>query len=222
MFTDMATRKYRKKPRKYEKKRRAEQEAETRQRIVEAMVELHREVGPARTTISAIAERAGVERLTVYRHFPNETAMFEACTTHYATVAPQPNPARWEGIEEPAERLRAALLAFYDYYRRAEDVLTHAVRDLPQLPALAAVLSPWGEFVGRIREDLVERWEAEGPAGARLGAAVAHGLRFETWRSLARGEGLRDAEAADLMVSLGQAAAQLRAHEPTAGSSDSH
>src|SRR4051794_24971847 len=147
MFTGMETRRSRKQPRTYRKKRRAEQQAETRQRIVEAMVDLHREVGPARTTISAIAERAGVERLTVYRHFPDERSMFEACTSHYATQEPGPDPSTWADIDDPSERLRAALLAFYDYYRRAEDVLTHAARDVPQLPALAAVLSPWQEFV---------------------------------------------------------------------------
>src|SRR3954451_20127201 len=151
MFTGMETRRSRKQPRTYRKKRRAEQQAETRQRIVEAMVALHREVGPARTTISAIAERAGVERLTVYRHFPDDRSMFEACTTHYASEVPGPDPAAWAGIEEPAERLRAALLAFYDYYRRAEDVLTHAVRDVPQLPALAAVLRPQEQFLARVR-----------------------------------------------------------------------
>ena len=199
MFTDMATRTYR-------QKRRAEQQAETRQRIVEAMVGLHREVGPVRTTISAIAERAGVERLTVYRHFPDERAMFEACTTHYATEVPGPDPETWAGIEEPAERLRTALLSFYEYYRRAEDVLTHAVRDLPQLPALAVVLSPWEEFVGRVRDEMLEGWKAKGRARARLTAAVAHALRFETWRSLARAEALGDAEAADLMVTLAEAA----------------
>src|SRR5919112_1021706 len=208
MFTDMATRNYRKKPRKYEKKRRADQQAETRQRIVEAMVDLHREVGPARATISAIAERAGVERLTVYRHFPDERSMFQACTTHYATEVPGPDPAAWAGIEEPAERLRAALLAFYDYYRRAEDVLTHAVRDVPELPALAAVLKPGEEFVAGVREELLKGWEAKGPARSRLAAAVSHGVRFETWRSLTRVEGLRDGGAADLMVTLAQAAAR--------------
>src|SRR6476469_11183963 len=129
MFTGMATRTSRKEPRKYQKKLRAEQQEGTRQRIVEAMVELHREVGPARTTISAIAERAGVERLTVYRHFPDERSMFEACTSHYATQVPGPDPSPWVGIEDPAERLGAALLSFHDYYRRPEDVLTHAVRD---------------------------------------------------------------------------------------------
>jgi AcrR family transcriptional regulator len=213
MFTHMATR-------TYQQKRRAEQQAETRQRIVEAMVELHREVGPARTTISAIAERAGVERLTVYRHFPDETSMFQACTAHYATEVPGPDPAAWAGIEEPAKRLRAALLAFYDYYRRAEDVLTHVVRDAPQLPALAAVLSPWEEFFDRVREGLIEGWEAAGPARARLAAAVAHALRFETWRSLARAEGLGDAEAADLMVSVAQAATGKSGKAGTLGSAE--
>src|SRR5688500_344824 len=133
MFTDMATR-------TYQKKRRAEREAETRQRIVEAIVSLHREVGPARTTVSAIAERAGVERLTVYRHFADETTMFQACSAHFATEVPGPDPAKWADVAEPAERLRAALLAFYDYYRRGEEMLVHVHRDLPRLPALAAVL----------------------------------------------------------------------------------
>ena len=217
MFTDMATRRYRKKPRKYEKKRRAEQESETRQRIVEAMVDLHREVGPARTTISAIAERAGVERLTVYRHFPDERSMFQACTTHYATMVPGPDPSGWASIEEPGERLRAVLVAFYDYYRRAEDVLTHAVRDVAQLPALAEVLSPWGEFVGRVREDLLERWNVEGVGRARLAAAVLHALRFETWQSLVGAAGLGEKDAADLMVALARSAAELRSPVRKAG-----
>jgi AcrR family transcriptional regulator len=208
MFIDMATRKVRRQPRKYEKKVRAEQQAETRQRIVEAMVDLHREVGPARTTISAVAQRAGVERLTVYRHFPDERSMFEACTTHYATEVPLPDPAVWAGIEEPAERLRAALLGFYRYYRRAEQMLANATRDLPELPALAAVLKPRMEFVEGLRKDLMERWNVARPARGRLAAVVSHALRFDTWRSLARAEELTDKEAADLMVTLAQVAAK--------------
>jgi AcrR family transcriptional regulator len=200
MFTDMATR-------RYEQKRRAEQQAETRRRIVEAMVALHREVGPARTTISAIAERAGVERLTVYRHFADETAMFEACSAHFAAEVAPPDPGAWAGMTAPAERLRAALLAFYGYFRRAEDMLAHVYRDAPQLPALAAVVAPWDAFVGAVRDDLLEGWEAPEPARARLSAVVAHALRFDTWRSLARVEGLGDPATADLMVALARAAA---------------
>jgi AcrR family transcriptional regulator len=201
MFTDMATR-------RYQKKRRAEQQAETRQRIVEAMVALHREVGPARTTISAIAERAGVERLTVYRHFADETAMFQACSAHFATEVAPPDPASWANVAEPAERFRAALLAFYGYYRRGEDMLAHVHRDVPQVPALSAVMAPWDAFVDAVRDGLLDVWAASQPAPSRLAATIAHALRFDTWRSLARVEGLADAEAADLMVTLAQVAAE--------------
>ena len=200
--------------RKYEQRRRAEQQAATRRRIVEAMVALHAEVGPARTTVSAIAERAGVERLTVYRHFADETAMFRACSAHFAAeVAPPPDPAGWAAVAEPAARLRAALAAFYAYYRRAEPMLAHVHRDLPELPALAAVLAPWGQFVEAVREDLQAAWPARDRARVRLAAAIGHALRFDTWRSLARVEGLDDAAAANLMVDLARAAAA-----PDAGS----
>lgn len=199
MFTDMTAR-------KYQQTRRAEHQAETRRRIVEALVALHQEVGPARTTISAVAERAGVERLTVYRHFADEAAMFEACSAHFTAQVGLPDPTEWTGVAEPAGRLRAALLAFYAYFRRAEDMLGHVYRDAPQLPALAAVLAPWEAFVGEVRDGLLDGWGARRPARGRLAAAVAHALRFETWRSLVRVEGLADEEAADLMVRLAQAA----------------
>lgn len=203
MFTDMATR-------RYQQKRRAERQAETRQRIVEAMVALHREVGPARTTISAIAERAGVERLTVYRHFADERAMFQACSAHFATEVAPPDPTSWANVAEPAERFRAALLAFYGYYRRGEDMLAHVHRDVPQVPALSAVMAPWDSLVDTVRGDLLDVWAVPRPARPRLAAAIAHALRFDTWRSLARVEGLADAEAADLMVTLAQVAAEAR------------
>jgi len=194
--------------RPYTLKKRAEQQAETRQRIVEAMVALHREVGPARTTISAIAERAGVERLTVYRHFTDETTMFQACSAHFATEVAPPDPASWANVAEPAERFRAALLAFYGYYRRGEDMLAHVHRDVPQIPALSAIMAPWGSFVDAVRDGLLDAWAPPRAARARLAAAVAHALRFETWQSLVRVEALGDAEAANLMVALAQAAAE--------------
>jgi AcrR family transcriptional regulator len=194
--------------RTYTKKRRAEQESETRQRIVEAVYALHGEIGPARTTIKAIAERAGVERLTVYRHFADEGEIFAACGAHFEAVIPPPDPAAWAGVADPQARLRAALIAFYDYYRRAEPNLAKARRDAAELPALAAVLAPFDRLVDAVREDLRNRWAGEG-GGARLAAAIGHALRLDTWRSLAYGEGLDDAGAAELMVDLARAA---RAH----------
>ena len=196
--------------RKYEKKRRAEQESGTRQRIVDAVYALHGEIGPARTTIKAIAERAGVERLTVYRHFADEGAIFAACDAHFRSETPPPNPAAWADIADPAARLRAALLAFYGFYRRGENMIANAERDAAELPALAAVMAPRDRFIAAVREDLLAAWPDGDRAGARLGAAIAHALRFDTWRSLARVEGLEDTEAAELMVDLARAAAEPR------------
>jgi AcrR family transcriptional regulator len=196
--------------RKYEKKRRAEQESETRRRIVEAVFALHGEIGPARTTIKAIAERAGVERLTVYRHFADEGAIFAACDAHFRSETPPPDPAAWANIVDPAERLRAALVAFYGFYRRGENMIANAERDAVALPSLAAVMAPRDAILAAVREDLLAAWAVGDRARTRLRAVIAHALRFDTWRSLARVEGLEDAEAAELMVDLARAAADPR------------
>jgi len=193
--------------RKYEKKRRAEQESETRRRIVEAVFALHGEIGPARTTIKAIAQRAGVERLTVYRHFADEGAIFAACDAHFRSETPPPDPAAWADIVDPAERLRAALVAFYGFYRRGENMIANAERDAVGLPALAVLMAPRDAMLAVLREDLLAAWAVGDRARTRLAAAIAHALRFDTWRSLARVEGLEDAEAAELMVDLARAAA---------------
>src|SRR5258708_26025908 len=106
--------------RKYELKERAESLNATRERIVEATVELHDSLGPARTTISAIAERAGVQRLTVYRHFPDERSLFEACSGHWAAHNPPPDPSTWSALDDPEERLRIALVEIYAFYRATQ------------------------------------------------------------------------------------------------------
>lgn len=193
-------------PRRYELKERAEQQAETRRRIVEAVVALHREVGPAQTTVSAIAARAGVERLTVYRHFADETALFAACSAHFSAEVPPPDPATWIGESDPVRRLRAALTAFYDYYGRGADMLAHIIRDAPKRPNLAAALAPWVAFVAMTRDGLLEGWGETG-AHAIFVAAVNHALRFETWQSLAQGERLDSEDAVELMIVFCEAAA---------------
>src|SRR6266852_9682488 len=106
--------------RKYELKERAESLNVTRERIVDATVELHDSFGPARTTISAIAERAGVQRLTVYRHFPDERSLLHACSSHWTGQNPKPDPSSWVSIADPEERLRTALTAIYAYFRKTE------------------------------------------------------------------------------------------------------
>jgi hypothetical protein len=188
--------------RKYELKQRARSQAETRQRIVEATVALHNSLGPARTTISAIAEKAGVQRLTVYRHFPDERALYQACGGHWRVEHPLPDPVPWTLVEDPAERLGIALGEIYAYFRATEDMTANVRRDLPELPVLREVAAPLIQFWVKAQAELEQGWEARGERRERLAAVIGHALEFDTWRSLARKGGLGDSEVAELMVRL--------------------
>lgn len=176
--------------RKYRKKRRAQQEAETRQRIAEALVELHGSVGPARTTVSEVAERAGVQRATVYRHFPDEASMFAACSAHWAENNPFPDPAAWAEIEDPRRRLTAALSELYAFYERNERMLDNTTRDEPRVEALRPSMEAFREYLRGAREVLERGFEGEVRDPGVLRAALGHALAFSTWRSLVREQGL--------------------------------
>src|SRR3712207_48236 len=115
--------------RKYELKKRAEDMAETRLRITEAAIELHGTVGPSRATLSAVAKLAGVERRTLYRHFPTEADLFAACSTHYFTANPWPDLGNWRAIRDPEQRLERALDELYAYYERTEPMFSNVLRD---------------------------------------------------------------------------------------------
>jgi AcrR family transcriptional regulator len=184
----------------YNLKRRAEKMEETRQRIARATFELHGAIGPAYTTISAIAERAGVQRLTVYRHFPDETSLFRACTSYGYHAYPPPDPSPWWEIEDPEARVRRALADLYAYYRRTEDVWTKVLRDLPLKPALFEVNRPFFEQMAVIRDRLAEGWRARGRPKTLLKAAIGHAMDFRTWRSLAVDQGLWDADVVEVMA----------------------
>ena len=188
--------------RKYELKQRAQSQAETRQRIVEATVELHGSIGPARTTISSIAELAGVQRLTVYRHFPDDQSLFRACSGHWAGLHPRPDYSRWAALDDPTERLRVALGELYAYYRATEAMSANVRRDLPELPALQEVAAPLALYWVEARAVLDRGWKARGHRWKLLRAVVGHAVEFETWRSLARRQGLSDADAGEVMVRL--------------------
>lgn len=188
--------------RKYTQKLRAEQQEETRRRIAEATAALHQEIGPAQTTISAIAERAGVERLTVYRHFPTGRELLNACQGHYLADHPPPNPAIWSDIADVTHRLRAALNAIYGYHRETEAMTANILRDAPLMPELAEGLTERTAFFDGLRHQLAEGWDAPDEARQTLLAALGHALDFETWRSLTRRQGLSDGQAVELMVRL--------------------
>ena len=182
--------------RKYELKKRAERQDETRQRIVEATVALHEQLGPAQTSISAIAERAGVGRPTVYRHFPDERSLFTACTTHYHALHQPPDPTGWRQVADPEERMRTGLLEVYRWYRDTERMMPRfQLVTCPQLPVLAEVLEPQRAWFAEAHEVLADGWPAPAPLAVR--AAIGLALAFSTWRLLARDHGLIDETAAE-------------------------
>jgi AcrR family transcriptional regulator len=191
--------------RRYEKKRRAELEAETRRRITETAVELHGTVGPAHTSISAIAEKAGVRRSTVYRHFPDEVALFDACSSHWAAANPLPDPATWEAIADPDDRLRAALGDLYAFYRRTERMLENLLRDEVTVPVVKERFAAYHGYLSAARDILARGRPERGGRRDEARAVIGHALAFTTWQSLTRDQGLDDAQAADLMCRLAAA-----------------
>jgi AcrR family transcriptional regulator len=188
--------------RKYEKKRRAESEAETRRRITETAVELHGSVGPARTSISAIAERAGVRRSTVYRHFPDEAALFDACSSHWAEANPLPDIQAWAAIEDPDERLRTALTELYAFDGRNERMLENLHRDEDTVPLVKEHFAGYRGYLAAARDVLLRGRAERGRHRDETRAAIGHALAFSTWHSLTREQGLDDAQAAELMCRL--------------------
>ena len=188
--------------RPYRLRARADAMDRTRARITQAAIELHGSIGPAATTMSAVAERAGVTRATLYRHFPNEEILFRACSAEWRSANPSPDPAQWATIPDPHQRLATALPALYGWYRSAEAMRANLLRDLAVLPA--AVRTGIESYPRTVAEALDAGW----PRQSRLRrAAISHAVAFQTWQSLAH-QGLSDSEAAQLMMGLITAAEQ--------------
>lgn len=186
--------------RQYTMRRRAELEEETRQRITASAVELHEELGPAHTSISAIADRAGVRRSTVYRHFPDEDALFAACSAHWRAANPPPDPVSWSSIADVDERTRTAIRSLYAFYDGTEAMYTSLLRDEPLVPAVAKRLRDFYGYLRSIEDGLAAGRGLRGRRAKLTRAAIGHALAFPTWRSLTRDEGLSNEEAAELMA----------------------
>jgi AcrR family transcriptional regulator len=186
--------------RRYELKARAEQQAQTRRRIVEATRALHEEVGPARTTVAEIARRAGVQRLTVYNHFPVAQELFAACQGLHLSEKPLPDFADALRRRDPRARTRAALHELYAWYGRTEPMLSKVLRDRGAVPALDAQLRATSDLqLAALADALAAGFAAPPARAARLRALLGVAADFWTWQRLDR-EGLRDAAAARLMA----------------------
>ena len=185
--------------RTYTQKARAEKAAETRRRITEATVALHEEVGPARTSVAEIARRAGVQRLTVYNHFPTERELIGACQAHWLKEHPQPDLGPLFALADPADRLRAVTAALYGWYRATESMSAKILRDAEVMPVLGEMLGEVAEQQEALIDALAAGFGARGARARRVRAAAALAVDFWAWRTLAR-SGLSDDEAAEVAV----------------------
>lgn len=184
--------------RKYELKQRAERQAETRRRIVEAAIELHRTKGPVRTTVSDVARLAGVQRHTVYRHFPDEWELGLACSGLHMEQNPPPDAGEWEAVSNLDERRRRGLGELYAWFARNEDIFANVLRDAEVDPAAGELFElRAGDSLARIRASLA----AGLPPGPRVEALLDLALDFHAWQRLAR-SGLPPDEAAATMAAV--------------------
>jgi AcrR family transcriptional regulator len=187
--------------RKYELKSRAESQERTRQRIAKAATELHEEVGPAETTVAEIARRAGVSRLTVYKHFPDNAALYPACSAHHLSQQPLPDFSAALAPEDPVDRVRSLLETVYaGWYRKQRQMMRNLHRDRRLDPALDDFMRANGDAALRgLADAVVGGFELEPDRRARLRSMVLVALDFWTWERLA-GEGMDDEAAAELMT----------------------
>jgi AcrR family transcriptional regulator len=193
--------------RRYEQRARAEAAQETRRRIVEATVALHEEVGPARTTVAEIARRAGVQRLTVYNHFPEEGELFAACQARFLEQHPPPDLHAAFADPDPRARTEKVLSALYETFAAREPMTAKVQRDRHALPALDELLArTFDAQMGALSEALAAGFGVRGRRARRLEAALALALDFWSWHRL-RDSGLDPAGAAELMADLVAAAA---------------
>jgi AcrR family transcriptional regulator len=192
--------------RKYELKKRAEEMAETHLRITEAAIELHGSVGPSRTTLSAVAKRAGVERRTLYRHFPTEADLFAACSTHYFAANPWPDSSGWRTVRDPQQRLEQALDELYAYYERTEPMLGNVLRDAELHDFARDAVAPLHAYLEEAAEALLIGRRVRGRRRQLLEGALRHALAFSTWRSL-WANGIARSDAVKLVAALVEDAA---------------
>jgi AcrR family transcriptional regulator len=186
--------------RRYRLSARAQRQQATRERIIEAAVELHSTIGPARTSLSAVAERAGVSRPTVYAYFPDKPTLFAACSEKAMSADPWPDPRSWREIPDPVARLHHALRELYAYFRRNELLTANILRDLDFMPRVPGRSFDAGQIA--MRTALAAGWQVPDERNELLLAALDHVIDFQAWRSLVRPHQLPDDRAIELMSAL--------------------
>jgi AcrR family transcriptional regulator len=186
----------------------------SRRRIAQAVYELHKTIGPAQTTVSAIASKAGVQRLTVYRHFPDELDLHRACLAHWSELHPWPDPSPWRAIADPRERLRTALREIYRFFAEVEPLFLLGSADMPRLPKLQEADAPLFEHWEQMRRVLLKGWRVRGHRRRRLATAIGVAIDFQIWYTLTRRGGASDEDAVELAVCQAECATRATRARP--------
>lgn len=184
--------------RSYQLDRRAETQRETRRRIIEAAIELHQERGPAFTSVTDLAKRAGVGRVTVYRHFPSEALLLQACSGLYAIRHPLPPLPPTRPGNTPTDRLRAALTGVYAYHADTEPMMARVLPQVGDQP----VMRPYHEHFAAMADSLTAAFRARGRRRTTLHAAITLALSFHTWRLLVRDQQLSNVQAINVVLRM--------------------
>jgi AcrR family transcriptional regulator len=189
--------------RQYRQSVRAEKTASTRRRIVAAAIELHGTLGPANTSLSSVARKAGVSRPTLYSHFPDEASLFHACTMHWMSQDPPPDPAAWLEIDNSRRRVGTALSEIYSHYARNEQMIGNVFRDMYLVESMRSFNVPLVEAsFAAMTEVIASAFDDGTDLAVRRKAIVSVAINFHTWKNLVRVEGLTNEETADLMTHL--------------------
>jgi AcrR family transcriptional regulator len=184
--------------REYKMVKRRDQVEETRRRIAKATYELHSTVGPALTTIAMVSDRAGVPRQTVYRNFGTQVELFRSCIAFGLEMHPLPDPAPWQSITDPAERLQVGLKQLYRWFEESEPVLTNVARDSGAVQEAAEVAQkPMSEVLQRIHATLSHGWE-----GSAVAPLLSLAVDFATWKKLRREQGMSSRAIAEMWLDL--------------------
>ena len=184
--------------RRYIQHVRGERVAETRARIVEAIMGLHGEVGPRNTTVSAIADRAGVERLTVYRHFKDDAEMFAACSGRYMELNPPPDPTAWAVERNPSRRTERGLADLYAFFSRTAPMFAKVYLDVDEYPALKTIMDQFDAHLRHLADELASAWPPDKSVRKRQ-IILRHATKFATWQSF-EAEGVDNPEKIKFMT----------------------
>ncbi len=142
-----------------------------RQKILNAATELYAETGFRGTTTRQIAQRAGVNEVTVFRHFGSKTALLhEAIRCACATSGPSSLP---EVPTDPRAELMAWARLHWEELWTRRSVIRTAMGEVEEHPEMLPRESSATACAGRELAGYIERLRAAGLARAEFATPAA-------------------------------------------------